>query len=150
MSMTKMGDLLRRSGRLTAHDVEEILAEQSATRRRFGEIAVEMGLCQPQDVWSAWCAQLSISPQHVDLTETGVDARALSSVSAGVARDYAVLPVRMVGKDLVLATTREAYLRAQAELPEVLDRDLKFVTTDSESLACALDSYYPRPLAAAS
>src|SRR5439155_6477219 len=53
----RIGELLSRMVPLSGHDVEEILQEQSATRRRFGEIALAWGLCKPEHVWDAWGQQ---------------------------------------------------------------------------------------------
>ena len=53
----RIGELLSRIVPLSGHDVEEILEEQSANRRKFGEIALAWGLCRPEHVWDAWCQQ---------------------------------------------------------------------------------------------
>ena len=145
----RLGELLRRSGRLSAADVDAILAEQSAKSRRFGEIAVEMGKCREHDVEAAWCAQLSFSPRHVSLKDFTVDPRAVAMVPSGVAREFTAMPVRTVGRELVVATTPEAYPRARAELAGVLGRAVKLVTTDAGALRRTIELYYS-PLAAAS
>ncbi len=59
MSRPRFGELLSRFVNLSAHDVSEILEDQSSSRRRFGEIALAFGLCQPQHVWKAWWCRLS-------------------------------------------------------------------------------------------
>jgi hypothetical protein len=148
MPPARMGALLQRITRMTKHDVEEILHEQLAAPRRFGQIAVELGLCEPRDVWTAWCAQLTHSPQPVDLHEIGVDTTALSLVPADVARTYGVVPVRAIDDQLILATTQAAHDRALAELPALLRRQLKFVIADGRDISMAIAEHYePLPQA---
>ena len=54
----RIGELLSRIIPLTDHDVEEILHEQQATNQKFGDIALSLGLCKPEDLLRAWLRQL--------------------------------------------------------------------------------------------
>jgi len=142
----KIGQLL---SHLTRHDIEEILQEQVITGRPFGQIAVELGLCQPQEVWTAWCKQLIDYPQEIDLDQIGIDSQALSHVPGNVARSMSVLPIRCIGETLVLATTAANHARASAEIGNLLDRDVRFVLITDQELADALDeSYLPLAVSA--
>ena len=145
------GQCLGRVVPISQHDVSEILEHQAATRRRFGEIALAWGLCQPQHVWQAWWAQLSQETPKVDLTRIGVDAQAVGHVPAELARRFGVVPLRRVGQQLVLATTETGLALASAELPKLLDKQVKFVVADAGQLNEAIAAYYPptRPAAGA-
>ena len=50
-SRARIGELLRKMVPLSRHDIEEILQEQTSTRRRFGDIALAWGLVKPEHVW---------------------------------------------------------------------------------------------------
>src|SRR4051812_15758645 len=83
---SRIGELLSRIVPLSGHDVEEILQDQAGTNRKFGEIALAWGLCQPQHVWKAWCRQLaSAGTEQVDLKLVGIDAQAAASIPAELA-----------------------------------------------------------------
>ncbi|MGH7176342.1 MAG: hypothetical protein ACREJC_03080, partial [Tepidisphaeraceae bacterium] len=86
----RIGELLSRLVPLSTHDIDEILHEQSSTRKPFGAIALSMGLCRPEHVWRAWCGQLDDVLPTVDLDTFGVDAQALSFVPAATAAQFSV------------------------------------------------------------
>jgi hypothetical protein len=137
------GQCLGRVVPISAHDVSEILEHQAATRRRFGEIALSWGLCEPQHVWEAWWAQLSQHTPTVDLTRIGVDAQAVGHVPAELAHRFGVVPLRRVGAQLVIATTEAGLARAASELPKLIDAQVKFVVCDPGQLDDTIAAYYP-------
>ena len=101
----RIGELLSELVELSGHDVEEILHEQQTTQRRFGEIALSWGLCQPEHVWSAWSRQVGngTDVQRVDLDRDGIDAQAVALLHANVARAFRVIPIRADAQEVVLA-----------------------------------------------
>ena len=62
-------------GKLSSHDIDEILQEQQSGShsKTFGEIALTWGLCQPEHIWKAWSNQLSAGFDQVDLQTFGID-----------------------------------------------------------------------------
>jgi len=138
----RFGELLSRMVPLSGHDVEEILQEQSATRRRFGEIALAWGLCKPEHVWDAWCQQSEGGTETVDLEKIGVDSQAAAMLPAHVAREHHVIPLRVAEGAVLLATANGA-MEHSDELAALLHRRVTFVHTDMKQLERMLDRYYP-------
>jgi hypothetical protein len=144
MSQVLFGQLLGRLVSLSRHDVEEILAEQEATRQRFGEIALSRGLCEVEHVWSAWCEQLVGGTQTIDLDRAGVDARAAAMLRSDTAYRLGVLPVRCQGDQIVVAIPADADPAAlSAELSAATGKQPRFVTADARQLQRAIATYYP-------
>jgi type IV pilus assembly protein PilB len=143
MGAGRFGDLLRRVAPLSQQDVAEILDAQAVSRRRFGEIALSWGLCQPEDVWQAWIAQLAHRAERVDLRQIGIDTQALKLVPPAIAREFGVVPVRALCGQLVLATTDDAYPRALSDIPPVIAAEVRFVLCEQEQLEEALVTLYP-------
>jgi hypothetical protein len=140
----KIGELLSQLVELSGHDVEEILHEQQATQRRFGEIALSWGLCQPEHVWSAWCRQVGegSARDHVDLDRDGIDAQAVALLHAEVARALRVIPIRADGREVVLASEAVLGERVREELKGLLKRNVKFVLAARNQIDAAIDAYY--------
>jgi hypothetical protein len=138
----RMGELLSKMVPLSGHDVEEILQEQSATRRKFGEIALAWGLCRPEHVWDAWCQQSSDGTETVDLDRIGVDSQAAAMLPADVARLHHVIPLR-IANDAVLLATANGAMEHSEELATLLRRRVTFVHADMTQLERMLDRYYP-------
>ena len=139
----RFGELLSRLVPLSGHDIEEILQEQTANRRKFGDIALSWGLCKPEHIWDAWAQQSAHDHERVDLEKVGVDAQAAALLPAEVARKLNVIPVRMAS-DIVLVATADAEPEHMSDaLNELLRRRVRFVRVEREPLERALEMYYP-------
>ena len=145
----RFGELLSRMVPLSGHDVEEILSEQTANRRKFGDIALSWGLCKPEHVWDAWVQQSTHDGEVVDLEKVGVDAQAAALLHGEVARRLGVLPLRAASDAVLVAAADPAPDHAAEALAELLHRRVKFVKADGEQLARMMDLYYPQPSAQA-
>ena len=139
----RFGEYLARVVDLSGHDVAEILEDQSASGRRFGEIALAWGLCQPQHVWEAWANQLEHRTPTVDLDALGVDAQATAELPARLARRFSAVPVRRAGAELVVATDADSLPRAEARLPALVGGNVHFVLAPTAQIQSALRTYYP-------
>jgi type IV pilus assembly protein PilB len=142
MSQLRIGELLKKMLRLSEMDVEEVLHEQHQTHRRFGEIALLLGMCAPQDVWNAWFSQLAGHSPWIDLNEFGVDAQAVQQVPAEVARRFNMVPLRLAGNQLVVAIAQDAPLPAPAEVRLQVNKDLRFVRADAAQIQAAIEEHY--------
>jgi hypothetical protein len=140
----RIGELLSQLVELSGHDVEEILHEQQTTQRRFGEIALSWGLCQPEHVWSAWSRQVGSGGEveHVDLDRDGIDAQAVALLHANVAKAFRVIPVRADGQEVVLASEAVLTERVKDEIEGLLKRNVKFVIAARNQIDAAIDAYY--------
>src|SRR5690606_22588994 len=148
MRRTRIGELLRGMVPLTDHDVEEILHEQKGTGKRFGEIALSWGLCEPEHVWRAWCSQTGDRLERVHLDRVGVDSQATSVLSREEALRNRAIPVRVFEHLIVVAisdTAEQETLRNELEQP---DLEIKFVLADPIEIDWAIETYY-QPLVTA-
>jgi hypothetical protein len=144
MSAKRIGEILSSLVPLSGHDIEEILSEQSSTRRRFGDIALSMGLCRPEHIWKATSAQLDAGPIQVDLGTFGIDSQALEHLPAKTARALGVVPLRLTGDTLVVAAHEGSLVVASEVLPVILSNDVKFVIAARAQVERALRTYYPK------
>jgi len=138
----KFGQMLSRFVPMSDHDIHEILDEQAVCHRKFGEIALSWNLCRPDHVWRAWFAQLAHQPQQVDLGECGIDTQAIAAVAYAIAKEYSVLPLRVLDDELIVATTRSQHERALQLLPDALKRSVRFVIADERSVLAAIKTHY--------
>lgn len=139
----RIGEILRKSVPLSRHDVEEILEDQKTTRRRFGEIALSWGLCQPEHLWSAWCNQLTDDLDRIDLQQTGIDAQAAAALPPEIARKLRVIPVRMTDHEVIVACDQPLSESCLRDLNAQLGVHVKYVLTGTGQLNLAIEDYYP-------
>jgi type IV pilus assembly protein PilB len=140
--MARIGELLSQHTNLTSHDVQEILAEQGTNRRPFGQIALQWGLCQPEDLWRAWFDQLSEHSPRVDVSKIGIDARAVNLVPRAVAMRYQAMPMRVFGGQILFAVDHPPEPNLASELGSLVGRTVKFVVADRRQIDDALRTYY--------
>ena len=138
----RIGAVLSQMGQLSPHDINEILTEQRTTGARFGEIALALGLVQPEHVWAAWCAQLAKQLEWVDLEEIGIDAQAVDLVPAELAIGLRVVPIRICERELVVAVADAARVAGLADLAQRTDLSIRCVLADAGQIARALATYY--------
>ena len=144
-SRPRMGELLSQMVALSGHDVEEILHEQRTSTRRFGEIALSWGLCQPEHVWSAWCRQVQDGGGHetVDLDRNGIDAQAVAQLPAELAHRFRAIPIRSSDVEVVVASDAALSERVREELAQLLKKHVKFVVAAKQQIDTAIAVYYP-------
>jgi hypothetical protein len=138
----RFGQMLGRFVPVSEHDIQEVLEEQSLSHRKFGDIALSWGICRPDHVWRAWCAQLAYEPQRIDLHDIGIDTQALAFVDRATAVEYTVLPVRALDDELIVATSDASRDRAVHALPQLLKHIARFVVADESSLLAAIEAHY--------
>ncbi len=148
MSGNRIGERLSQMVPLSGHDIEEILSEQLTTGKRFGEVAIQLGLCSPQQLWRAWSGQLLESPQRLNLDEFGIDAQAAAHLPESLAVRFHVMPIRILGPELVVAVDEAAYPLVRKELTGLLKDPVIFVLCSHQQISRALRRYYPRSTAA--
>lgn len=149
MCHTRFGELLSKLVTLSQHDVEEILEDQNGSRRRFGEIALSWGLCEPEHIWQAWCDQLLTQVQQIDLDALGVDAQAAAMLHRDVALQMGVIPIRCLGEQLIVASSEANTSSLAAELALITGKTIRFVQADARHIQQAISTYYPAHTAAA-
>ena len=150
MHADRIGELLSRIIPLSTHDIEEILHEQRSTHRPFGDIALAMGLCQPQDIWQAWSGQLDGpdgTPPRVDLDTIGIDSQAIGFLSADEARRCGAIPVRVFGDELVVAVDKTNAEHPTSDIHVRPGLHLKIILADRAQIERAIESYYTRSAA---
>ena len=145
MRQTRIGELLGKMVRLSNHDVEEILEEQGFTHRRFGEIALSWGLCQPEHIWRAWCDQLTEESPEVDLTDIGIDAQAIIHLPRELAMKHCLIPIRSFADQLVIATGGQSTDATVTQLGQTLQKQVKFVKAKPAQVRDAINEYYNVP-----
>lgn len=145
----RIGELLSRIIPLSEHDVEEILHEQASTNQKFGDIALQLGLCKPEHILRAWLHQLESRTERISVDTIGVDSQALIHLSRNLAIKHTAMPVRAIEGDVLLAVGHIPDAEALAELERYAGRRVKLVLADEEELKAAIRRYYPNPRRAA-
>jgi hypothetical protein len=139
----RIGELLSRIIPLSDHDVEEILHEQASTNKKFGDIALQLGLCKPEHVLQAWLHQLETRTERISVERIGVDAQALVHLNRTLALKYLALPVRAMRDEVLLAVAHVPTSDDLIKIETHAGKRVKLVLADEAELKSAIDRFYP-------
>ena len=119
--------------------VDEILDHQKETRQKFGQIAVRWGLVSTQQVWEAWARQMSSRRQYVEVNDVGIDTAAVARVTVTTARSLGIVPLRLWGDQLVVATPPDVSTTTLSDLAELTGCQVHACATFPEAVRYHLD-----------
>jgi hypothetical protein len=94
-----LGEILVERKTLTEDQLREAMTQQQRSRKRLGEILMELGFASPDAVLDGLSEQLGVPPTRVN--SYTVTPEALSYLSEKVARKYTAVPMLKVGSTLV-------------------------------------------------
>lgn len=139
----RLGDLLVQHGVLTREQVEDILVEQQAVGRPFGELAERLFGVPPQAVERAWAEQYAMLTGEYDLGEARFDPEAIALISARQAWQFRVLPIRFSGDELTVCTMKDQLARALRFVGWKIEHPCHFVLAEPQGFAETLLRHYP-------
>jgi hypothetical protein len=145
MIEVRLGQLLVETGILDAGQVREVLAVQERTGEPFGLLAERLFGIAPEAVEEAWARQYAGLTRTVDPEVEVCEGRARELVSRRQAWQFRILPLRIEGRELVMATTQRHLRRALRFATNVIGVPVFFVLADAAPLGRALCRHYPLP-----
>ena len=101
MAYKRLGDLLIAAGAITEEELNRGLELQKGTKDRLGDVLVKNGIITEDEVIEALTMQLGI--QYVDLTKITIPTELAQVLPKNIAKQYNVVPVRMVKDELYIA-----------------------------------------------
>jgi type IV pilus assembly protein PilB len=97
----RLGDILVAAGLVTDEQIEEALAKNKGSGKRMGTILQDEGLITELEMIEALQMQLGI--EYIDLTKINIPTELAQVVPGNIAKQYQVVPVRIIRDELYLA-----------------------------------------------
>ena len=97
----RLGDLLISAGLITQEQLEEGLAMQKGSGKRLGTVLLENGFITESELIEALQMQLGI--EFIDLSKVNIPTELVQLVPKNIAKQYQVVPVRLVRDELYIA-----------------------------------------------
>ena len=101
MAYRRLGELLIAAGTITEEELNRGLALQKGTKERLGTVLIKNGIITEDNLIEALQMQLGI--EFVDLTKVNIPIEMAQAVPKNIARQYQVVPVKIVKGELYLA-----------------------------------------------
>ena len=140
MKAKRLGDILVESGHLTEEDINKALELQKGTNKRLGSILIDENFISEQELIESLTMQLGID--FIDLTKAKIDPTLTQYVPKNVAKQYRLVPVKLVGDTLYIAMEDPLNFRAVEAVKEVSHKRVRVMIAYREAIDRALAVLY--------
>jgi len=138
--VTRLGELLVKSGKITPDQLEEALSAQQAEGGRVGTHLVKMGFIDDDDLVEFLSQRYGVPA--INLGEVEVDESIISIIPPEVARKYTILPVSKAGAKLTIAMVDPTNVFAMDDVKFMTGYNVEPVVASDSSLRASIDQYY--------
>jgi Type II secretion system (T2SS), protein E, N-terminal domain len=135
-----LGTLIFRAGLLPAETIENALEEGVKTGRRLGEILIERGLLQEEDLTRLLAGQKGLP--FVSLRGEQIDPEAIALLSQDQARLFSALPIRFEEGVPLIAVADPTNDVLNRNIREALGQDVRFVVAGRTELNDVIGNAY--------
>jgi len=141
MRERELGEILVAAGVLSDEQLALALDYLDRTAGvAIGEALEALGIADEVSVVKILCRHFRLP--FVDLSRADIDAQVIALVPEAVARENGIIPVKLRGEVLILATIHPWAAASASELGIRVDHRLAFALTDSSGLRDALRRHY--------
>ncbi|MCW5757057.1 MAG: hypothetical protein KIT54_07475 [Phycisphaeraceae bacterium] len=137
-----MGQILVERGILSETQRDEVLRAQRGTNRPFGELAEKMYGVSQKEIEAVWAQQYGEIAEWVNPAKHDIPEHVLCVLSGRQAAQFSMIPLRYVGRSLVLCTTREQLPRALRFASATFGADCTLALCEPAHLQDALRKHY--------
>ncbi len=135
-----LGEILFDTGKVHAEQVDEALELQKIRPKRIGELLIDIGYCEEDDVLNALSAQFGIPFEH-DIREK-IDSALTTKVQISFIREYAMVPYRQNGSAFYVAVNDPVNLLPLDDLRLLLGGAVIPVLCRMADIQHVIDNYF--------
>ena len=136
----RLGELLISAGMLTEKQLEEGIALQKDTGKRLGTVLLENGFITESELIEALQMQLGI--EFIDLTKVKIPTELAQVVPKNIAKQYQVVPVRVIRDELYLAMQDPLNFYAIEEVRKAVHRRVVPMVATAAAVERAIQVLY--------
>jgi type IV pilus assembly protein PilB len=137
---SRLGELLVKSGVVTAAQLDAALTRQKTQKLPLGQMLVKLGVVTDDAVRMALAGQLSIP--FIDLDKTLIDRHLSRVLNKNFARRHVLLPVAQNGRTLTIAMDDPTRTGLVEDITRMTGLTVTVVTSSAKSLERALQRLY--------
>ena len=136
----RLGDLLVSSGLLTEEELAKGLELQKGTGKRLGTVLLDEGMITEMEMIEALQMQLGV--EFVDLNKITIPTELAQVVPQNIAKQYQVVPVRLIRDELYLAMSDPLNFYAIEEVRKVVKKKVVPMIATADSIERAIQVLY--------
>ena len=136
MAYKRLGDLLIAAGTITPEELEVGLERQKETKERLGAALISAGIITEAELIEALRLQLGI--EYIDLSKTTIPISMAQAVPKNIAKQFQVVPVRIVKDELFLAMSDPMNFYAIEEVKKAVRKKIVPMIATTEGVEHAI------------
>ncbi|MBN2053858.1 type IV-A pilus assembly ATPase PilB [bacterium] len=136
----RIGEMLLKSGSITAPQLQQAIEVQKTTKDRLGSILVKLGFLKEEELTEALASQYGVPP--VNLANFDIEPSVIKLISADVARKYHLIPVSRTGSAITIAMADPTNVFAQDDIKFMTGYHVEPVVASEVSIEDAIRRYY--------
>ena len=136
----KLGEVLVAAGAITEEQLQQGLAIQKETKQRLGTALISSGIITENQLIEALQMQLGID--FVDLTKVTIPTELAQAVPKNLAKQYQVVPVKMVKDELYLAMSDPLNFYATEEVRKAVHKKVIPLVATASAIDHAIQTLY--------
>lgn len=141
-NVKKIGEMLKEQGLINEDQLNEALESQGTSQHFLGEIFVQKGWITDEALMSALAEQYRLA--FVRISDLTIDKTLSETVPLKVVTQYKIMPVKLEGKKLTIATSNPQDVRSLDDLNLVFHRkyNIEIVLATADDIKKSIDTYY--------
>ena len=136
----RLGELLTAAGMITQEELEKGIALQKGSGKRLGTILLENNIITEKELIEALRMQLGI--EYMDLNKITIPTELAQIVPQNIAKQYQVVPVRLIRDELYLAMSDPLNFYALEEVRKVVHKRVVPMVATASSVDHAIQVLY--------
>ena len=146
MQYKRLGEVLIAAGTISEEELQKGLALQKGTKQRLGSVLIENGIITEKELLDALQMQLGLD--YVDLTKINIPTELAQVVPKNMAKQYQIVPVRVVKDELYLAMSDPLNFYAIEEVRKAVHKRIVPMVSTASSIEHAIQTLYSNENAA--
>jgi type IV pilus assembly protein PilB len=138
----KLGELLLQAKLIDPKTLEAALEIQKTQQKKIGQILVDMGVTDDEQIAKALASQLKIP--FIRLNDIQITREVIDLVPRDMAENYLLVPVKQVKKQLVIAMANPVEFHALDDLRFITQMSIFITVAPQGDILSAIHRYYPR------
>jgi type IV pilus assembly protein PilB len=136
----QLGELLIERRIINPRQLEKALALQKERGGLIGEILVELGFCQEEDIAQTLTAQYGFP--YLPLSNYEISPEVINIIPGRVARQYLLVPIDKVGNNLTIAMSNPLNVQAVEDVELISGCTVQTFVSTSSDVKKAIEKYY--------
>lgn len=136
----QLGELLIERGVINKKHLEKALTVQQENGGLIGEILVQLGYAKEEDIAQALTCQYGFP--YLPLKNYEIDREVINVIPEHVARQYCLIPIDKIGKNLTLTMANPLNIQAIEDVEMLTNSVVQTFVSTATDIRNAIEKYY--------